>query len=422
MQTFPQIPEWIKLEHQVAQILTEQEIHGWYFDECAARELESTLRKEYEETCRLLRNRFPFVSGSLFTPKRNNRTQGYVAGATFTRLKELNPTSRDHIAWILTQHCGWKPTLTTSTGKPVVDETVLKDIGTDIALQFLTLLDLTKKLGMISEGVNAWQKLVTKCRIHHHCSVATATFRCAHRTPNLGQVPSDERFRRLFTASPDLRMVGADLSGIELRVLAHYLARWDKGRYAEVLLHGDIHQENADKIGISRSQVKTVTYAFLYGAGDIKIGHSYDKQLSEEEARKKGKEIRKAYVEAIPGLKDFLEAVRKVVPRGYVHGLDHRRILCDSRHKSVNYLIQGSSAIIAKRWMVLANEHIKEMDLCCSQLAFVHDELQFECTPEHVDDLKSILVLSAAEAGEYYNLRIPIAAEASDGLNWADTH
>ena len=72
--------------------------------------------------------------------------------------------------------------------------------------------------------------------------------------------------------------------------------------------------------------------------------------------------------------------------------------------------------------MVLADEHIKEMDLCCSQLAFVHDELQFECTPEHVDDLKSLLVLSACEAGEYYKLRIPIAAEASSGLNWADTH
>ena len=422
MQTFPPLPEWIVLEHQVAQLLTQQEIHGWYFDERAARKLESTLRTEYEKTTQVLRERFPFVAGQEFTPKRNNSRQGYIEGCPLTKLKELNPTSRDHIAWILKQHCGWKPTLTTSTGKPVVDETVLKDIGTDIALQFLTLLDLTKKLGMISEGVNAWQKLVTKSRIHHHCSVATQTFRAAHRSPNLAQVPSDERFRRLFTASPGLRMVGADLSGIELRVLAHYLARWDKGRYAEVLLHGDIHQENADKIGISRSQVKTVTYAFLYGAGDIKIGHSYDKQLSEDKARKKGKEIRKAYVEAIPGLKDFLEAVRKVVPRGYVHGLDHRRILCDSRHKSVNYLIQGSSAIIAKRWMVLANEHIKEMDLCCSQLAFVHDELQFECTPEHVDDLKSILVLSAAEAGEYYNLRIPIAAEASDGLNWADTH
>ena len=419
MQTFPPLPEWISLEHQVAQILTQQEIHGWHFDERAAWELESTLRKEYEDTTRLLRARHPFVSGPVFTPKRDNRTRGYVAGAESTRLKELNPTSRDHIAWILQTHYGWTPTLTTSTGKAVIDETVLKDIGTDIALQFLTLLDLTKKLGMISEGVNAWQKLCTKSRIHHHCSVATQTFRAAHRSPNLAQVPSDERFRRLFTASPGLRMVGADLSGIELRMLAHYLARWDGGRYAKVLLHGDIHQENADKIGISRKQVKTVTYAFLYGAGDIKIGHSYDKQLPEDKARKKGKEIRKAYVDAIPGLKKFLEAVHKASERGYVHGLDNRRILVDSRHKSVNYLIQGSSAILAKRWMVLANESLPKT---AKQLAFVHDELQYECSPKDVNSLKFLLELTAVQAGEYYKLRCPTAAEAKDGGTWADVH
>ena len=420
MEAFPTIPEWISLEHQVAHLLTQQEIHGWYFDERAARELESTLRREYEETCALLRNKHPFIAGPLFTPKRDNRTRGYVAGAESTRLKELNPTSRDHISWILQTHYGWTPSLTTNSGKAVIDETVLKDIGTDIALQFLTLLDLTKKLGMISEGVNAWQKLVTtSSRIHHHCSVATQTFRAAHRSPNLAQVPSDERFRRLFTASPGLRMVGADLSGIELRMLAHYLARWDKGRYAKVLLHGDIHQENADKIGISRSQVKTVTYAFLYGAGDIKIGHSYDKQLSEDKARKKGKEIRKAYVDAIPGLKKFLEAVHKASERGYVRGLDNRRILVDSRHKSVNYLIQGSSAILAKRWMVLAHESLPQT---ARQLAFVHDELQFECEEKDVKDLRFLLELTAVQAGEYYKLRCPVAAESKSGGTWADVH
>ena len=423
MQTLPQIPEWITLEHQVAQILTEQELHGWRFDEHAAQQLESSLRIEYEKTTQILRDRHPFVAGSEFTPKRNNSRQGYVEGCTFTRLKELNPTSRDHIAWILQTHYGWIPSLMTSKSeKPIIDETVLKDIGTDIALQFLTLLDLTKKLGMISEGVNAWQKLCTKSRIHHHCSVATATFRCAHRTPNLGQVPSDERFRRLFIASPNMRLAAADLSGIELRMLAHYLARFDSGRYAKILTTGDIHQENADKIGITRAQVKTVTYAFLYGAGDIKIGHSYDKQLSEKEARKKGKEIRAAYINAIPGLKELLEGVHKASERGYVRGLDNRHILCDSRHKSLNYLLQGSSAILAKRWMVITHDHIKKMDLHCHQLAFIHDELQFESQSEHVDDLKSLLVLSAAEAGEYYNMRIPVAAEAKDGLNWGETH
>jgi DNA polymerase I-like protein with 3'-5' exonuclease and polymerase domains len=420
MESLPPIPEWVSLEHQVAQILTQQEQHGWYFDESSARELESSLRQEYEETSKLLRNRYPYVSGSVFTPKRANRTKGYVANAPFTKLKELNPVSRDHIAWILTTHYDWQPSSLTNSGKAVIDETVLKDIGTDIALQFLTLLDLTKKLGMISEGVNAWQKLVTtSSRIHHHCSVATATFRCAHRSPNLGQVPSDERFRRLFTASPNLSMVGCDLAGVELRMLAHYLARWDEGRYAEVLLHGDIHQENADKIGVSRKLVKTISYAFLYGAGDQKLGMSYDKQLSPEKAKKKGKEIRKAYIDAIPGLEKLLEGVHKASEKGFVRGIDKRKILVDSKHKSLNYLIQGSSAVLAKKWMLLTHENLPPT---AKQLAFVHDELQFECKEEDVEDLKFLLELSATQAGEYYNLRCPIAAESKSGSTWADVH
>jgi DNA polymerase I-like protein with 3'-5' exonuclease and polymerase domains len=419
MQTFPPLPDWVKLEHQVAHILTQQEIHGWYFDERAAWELESTLRREYEETTKLLRNRHPFVAGPLFTPKRDNRTRGYVAGAESTKLKELNPTSRDHIAWILQTHYGWIPSLMTSTGKPVINETVLKDIGTDIALHFLKLLELTKQLGMISEGVNAWQKLCTKSRIHHHCSVATSTFRCAHRKPNLAQVPSDERFRKLFTASPNKVMVGADLSGIELRMLAHYLARFDQGRYTRILTTGDIHATNAERIGITRSQVKTVTYAFLYGAGDRKIGVSYDKQLSDEAATKKGREIRKAYVDAIPGLKELLEGVHKASERGYVYGLDHRRILVDSRHKSLNYLLQGSSAVLAKRWMVLTHEKLPRS---ANQLAFVHDELQFECKEEDKEDLKFLLEFSAALAGEHYKMRCPVAAESKSGSTWADVH
>ena len=419
MRPLPPLPDWLKLEHQVAHILTEQENHGWFFDEPAARELESSLRQEYEETCQLLRNRHPFVSGSLFTPKRNNRTKGYVAAAPFTKLKDLNPTSRDHIAWILTTHYDWKPSSLTNSGKAVIDETVLKELGTDIALSFLKLLDLTKKLGMISEGVNAWQKLVTKSRVHHHCSVATSTFRCAHRKPNLSQVPSDERFRKLFTASPDKILVGADLSGIELRMLSHYLARYDQGRYAEILLNGDIHQTNADKIGISRRDVKTVTYAFLYGAGDRKIGVSVDKQLSDEAATKKGREIRKAYVDAIPGLKELLTAVKKVSERGYVLGLDKRRILVDKPHKALNYLLQGSAAVVAKRWMVLAYKHLPES---AHQLAFVHDELQYECSPCDTGYMRGCLESTAVQAGEYYNLRCPIAAESQSGYNWAEVH
>ena len=427
MATLQPLPDWVALEHQVQTILTEQEIHGWKFDTASAWELASTLQRELRETEESLRRQHPYVAGAEFNPKRNNRTQGYVEGAPFTRLKEFNVTSRDQIAWVLQTFYQWKPTQLTTTGKPIIDETVLKEIvasgGPPIASDLMKCLDITKKLGMISEGTNAYLKLVTKHdRLHHHCSVATNTHRCAHRNPNLGQVSSDERFRRLFIPSEGLTMVGADLSGIELRMLAHYLARYDGGRYADVLLNGDIHQTNADKIGITRKQVKTVTYAFLYGAGDEKIGHSFDAQLSSTAAKRKGKEIRAAYVEAVDGLGDLLEAVKKASEKGSIRSIDGRKIDVDSPHKGLNYLLQSGAGVVAKRWMVINQDKIKQLQLCCSQLAFVHDELQFEVDPTHAQDLCSSLVLSSVEAGEYYNMRIRIDAEAVQGNDWSTTH
>jgi len=272
---------------------------------------------------------------------------------------------------------------------------------------------------MLSEGINAWLKLVRNHRIHHHCSVATNTFRCAHRKPNLAQVPSDEAFRKLFKASPGYVMVGADLSGIELRMLAHYLARYDGGRYADVLLNGDIHQENADKIGISRRLVKTVTYAFLYGAGDAKIGLSYDPQLSSSAAKKKGAEIRQAYMDAIPGLEKLVNAVKSKAECGHINLCDGRRCAVDGSHKALNYLLQGSAGIIAKRWMKIANDGLQSHT---HQLAFIHDELQYETTPDRAEFLKHYLERCAESAGEYYNLRIAINAEGKIGSTWADVH
>ena len=426
MDPLPTLPNWVKVEHQVASILTQQENHGWYFDERSAQQLTTALEKELEEAKQAIRRTHAFVKGDEKTPKRNNKTQGYIEGATFTRLKEINPTSRDHISWILQTHYGWTPTQLTPTGKPIIDETVLREIvasgGCLLAEEFLKCLDITKKLGMISQGVNAWLKLCTNARIHHHCSVATSTHRCAHRNPNLAQVPSDERFRRLFIPTPGQVMVGADLSGIELRMLAHYLARYDGGQYADILLNGDIHQVNADKIGISRKLVKTVTYAFLYGAGDEKIGHSYDKLLSSAKAKKKGKEIRAAYIDAIEGLDILLAAIKSASERGFVHSIDQRKILLDSPHKALNYLLQSGAGVVAKQWMLINHNHVKELQLCCSQLAFIHDELQFEADPAHANDLCSSLVLSATEAGEYYNMRVRIDAEATTGKDWSETH
>ena len=393
MRPLSPLPDWCALEHRVQDILTKQEIHGWYFDESKAQQLESSLRREMEETQAILCGQFPFVAGPLFTPKRDNSTQGYRAGCEIQRIKEFNPTSRDHIAWILTTHLKVKLSKTTTTGKPIIDEIILTEIDIPFSRLCAKCLTIKKKLGMISEGVNAWRKLVTTSnRIHHHCSVATNTFRCAHRNPNLGQVPAGPEFRELFTASPGKIMVGADLSGIELRMLAHYLGRYDGGRYADILLNDDIHQVNADKIGITRRQVKTVTYAFLYGAGNEKIGMSYDNSLQPKEARKKGQEIREAYVSAIEGLADLLGAVSHKATQGHIMACDGRRVLVDSPHKGLNYLLQCSAGVVAKRWMVIANDLVQ---VKASQLAFVHDELQYECEQDYADTLLETLENSA---------------------------
>ena len=216
-------------------------------------------------------------------------------------------------------------------------------------------------------------------------------------------------------------MVGADLSGIELRMLAHYLGRYDGGRYADILLNDDIHQVNADKIGITRRQVKTVTYAFLYGAGNLKLGLSYDNSLQPSAASKKGSEIRKAFVAAIDGLSDLLAAVSNKATNGWLLAIDGRRVLVDSPHKALNYLLQCSAGVIAKRWMAIANDNLR-YDLHTHQLAFVHDELQYETKPAFAEQIMSVLEISAKLAGEYYNLRCPIAAEAKTGKNWAEVH
>ena len=420
MLALPPLPDWCTLEHQVAHILTEQELHGWQFDEQKCQQLESHLRREMEEVTGILQKQFPLIGGKMFTPKRNNASQGYVEGAELQRLVEFNPTSRDHIAWILKNRLKITLTQTTKTGKPIIDEITLTEISNPFCKLCAKALDLKKKLGMISQGVNAWLRLCTNSRIHHHCSVSTNTFRCAHRKPNVAQSPAEKEFRELFTASPGNIMVGADLSGIELRMLAHYLGRYDGGRYADILLNDDIHQVNADKIGITRRQVKTVTYCFLYGGGNIKLGMSYDNSLQPKEASKKGSEIRAAYVAAIPGLSDLLAAVTDKAANGYLLACDGRRVLVDSPHKGLNYLLQCSAGIIAKRWMVIANDQLQPFHT--NQLAFIHDELQYECNPKYTEEVKQQLENSAVNAGVYYKLRCPIAAEAKSGNNWSEVH
>ena len=420
MDTFPKIAESVVLEHQIAQLMAEQKIIGWPFDVRKAQELENQLLTELETLRRKAEKICHYVPHNLFTPKRDNKKQGYFAGAEMQRLKDFNPSSREHIAWWFKTFQGWKPTKLTPTGKAVIDETVLKEIGTEEALVFLKILVIQKKLGMLSQGTNAWLKLVKDGRLHHSCFIGAVTHRMAHSHPNLAQVSSDKDCRELFITKPDWKLIDSDLAGIELRLFAHYLHRYDGGQYAKILLEQDIHQVNADKIGISRRQVKTITYCFLYGGGNQKLGLSYDNMLPLEAAKKKGAEIRRAYMDAIPGLEKLVEDTKRVAGGGSIRAIDKRQIIVDKEHKALNCLLQASAAVIAKRWLLLTHQNIGQT--VHERYAFVHDEQVLGAPVPNAQFIADVCKLSALQAGEYYNIRLPIEADAQIGDNWAQVH
>jgi DNA polymerase I len=418
----------IRLEHDLATIMAKQEVSGWPFDVVAAQKLEATLRTEMDQLADQMRETFPYVDGGQMTPKRPNQTRGYIKDAPFTKLKEFNPTSRDHIGWAFMTWRGWKPEAFTDTGRPKIDEGILMGIATQEALIFARLLELQKALGQLSDGANAWLKTVTKQgRIHHVCQLATNTGRNAHSKPNLGQTSSDPRCRALFLPGKGMRQVGADASGLELRMLGHYLAHFDGGSFADVVVNGDIHQQNADRVGCSRKDVKTLTYAFIYGASDKKIGTSLDKSLTDTKAVALGKDIRKKFLEAIPGLEGLLTAVARRAEGDVLKGLDGRPIrLQGKKHAALNYLLQSAGAIVCKRWNVITYQQLNDLgyqwDIDYQWLGWIHDEIQLAVKPHLISDAKFQLEWAIVQAGEYYDLKVPLASEAKDGSSWADCH
>lgn len=419
-------PQAVTLEMKCARFMAEQEWLGWRFDVEKAQELEGILRVEMIEKADALRDIFPYVLDKEMTPKRNNRARQYFKDATFSKLKEFNPTSRDHIAWAFQTWRGWTPTEFTSTGKPKIDETVLLSIDTPEAKDLARCLELQKALGQLSEGQNAWLKQVTpQGRIHHRCVLGTNTGRNAHMRPNLGQVSSDPRCRALFLPNEGHVLVGADASGLELRMLGHYLAFYDGGRFADIAINGDIHQVNADLIGVSRKQVKTITYAFIYGAGDEKLGLSTDPLLKGKAAAELGKEVRAKFLKAIPGLETLVTAVKAKAKKGSIKGLDGRKIKVQAEHAALNYLLQSAGAICCKKWLVMAYTDLRDLytlELEWLPLGYIHDEAQVSCRDGIQDEVMHVLTSRMPQVSNVFKLNVPLAAEAKVGQSWADTH
>lgn len=411
----------IKTEHKIALLMAWQEREGFPFHVKKAHELEGRLRDELTTLADEMREAFLFVDGGTFTPKANNKTRGYVRGASMCRLKDFNPTSRQHIAWAFQTFRGWEPTEFSANGNPKIDETILSALDLPEAKKFARILELQKHLGQLSEGKNAWLKKEINGRIHHSCVLNTNTGRQAHMSPNLAQIPSAHEYRELFYPGESRTQVGCDASGLELRCLGAYLAPFDGGKFAKEVVEGDIHTALAEIYGTDRKSGKSVTYCLIYGGGDIKLGLTAG--ATKDTAARKGKEIRKSIMQGLDGFKALSDAINERAKSGVLKGLDGRPIRLQGKgHAALNYLLQSAGAVICKKWVIRSHELLREAGVDYYPLGFIHDEQQLSVAPDDVERAETLLTLAMKDVEHDLKFRCQLDSEAQHGASWADCH
>lgn len=485
----------LRLEHDVAEIIARQQRAGFEFDEEKAVKLLGELQTQHAALADSLTEVFqPWFTWDgphrgLQTPKRTMKrfvehpegaqTRKYKGrkqrgwyehrreGCEFTKLKlqVFNPTSRAQIANRLQKVKGWKPKDFTPSGQPTVDESVLKSLAYPEAQQLAELFEIDKKIGQIANGKNAWLKFTktykTKrgisTRIHGKVNTNGAvTGRMSHSKPNVAQVDKDPRMRSCWIVRPGYRLVGCDADGLELRCLAHYMSRWDDGEYGKVVVEGkksdktDNHSVNQRAVGLNeRDNAKTWIYAFLYGAGDYKLGtvvvDDFDDEKRERfndkfRGRKRDKKIvqlgkrsRSRIAEGLPALGKLISKVKKKAKKtGKLTGLDGRQLHIRSEHAALNTLLQSAGAVLMKQALVLLDRDLKERGFKNTDddpwsydyefVANVHDEFQIEVKEEHAETVGRLAADAIARAGEPFGFRIPLAGSSDIGVDWSETH
>lgn len=400
----------VKLEHMASAIILQQQSNGFNFDTSAAdnliRELLS-FKAQVEDEMRVI---FPDKVHVRFSDKTGKRLKDKV--------EVFNPASRKQIAERLYEKYKWVAP-ETENGNPNVDASVLGELEFPEAKKLVEYFDVIKLLGQ----VNDWITRASNSRdgkVHGFVNVqGAATGRCTHSQPNLAQVSGDHRARALWIPHDGDVLLGSDLSGLELRMLAHYMEKYDGGSYADVILNGDIHSHNQTKAGLpTRNNAKTFIYGFLYGAGDAKIGKIVGG------SSKQGAELKAKFLKELPALAKVKQEVEfQVAKRNSVKLVDGRNAPVRSKHAALNTLLQGSGAIVSKYWMILANRNLQKIfGTRVKQIAYVHDELQFSCPSNIAEQAGKIITDSAIEAGTRLGVRMPINAEYKIGRNWSETH
>ena len=401
--------ESVDLEHQVQWLMQQQEDNGWLLDQRLCHLLVAKFKERMNEIEADLQAVFPPVVEERYSEKTGKRLKDKVT--------VFNVGSRQQVADRLTAK-GAVWSAVTTTGKPVVDEKTLKENHhVPEAQQVLEYLLLQKR----HSQVKSWLEHVKPDgRVHGRViSNGAVTGRMTHQNPNMAQVPSSssqygEECRRCWTVPDGYKLVGADASGLELRMLAHYMGDEE---FTDVLLREDIHTRNQLAAGLAtRAQAKTFIYAFLYGAGDAKIGSIVGGSA------KDGNQLRTRFLRNTPTLETLRDRVGQAARKGYLVGLDGRKLWVRSEHSALNTLLQAAGAVVMKKALVLLNLHATEHNINFKFIGNIHDEIQSEVVTKQAEKFGWLAVECIKAAGISFSLRCPLDGEYQIGNTWSETH
>ena len=383
------------------------------------------------------------LTKSYFGEDNVEKVQGPYTKVAF---KGLNPDSDIEIKKLLLD-LGWKPTEWNIRKDKVTGETRVTSpkltedsfsslpdgLGADVArYKMLThrrrfLLNKDRTKGAL---INVQQRTGRVRSDAFTCGTPTSRYRHQGTVCNIPRpsTPYGKEIRSLFTVPEGAWMVGVDLSGIEARMLAHYLLEGNYPRAketAQLILSpdkgNDFHTYNAKAWSVSRDIAKNGLYALMYGAGAKKLANTLGKPEG------MGTKLKKDFFKAHPGIEALIKDLESAFSaRGYIYGLDGRPLFIRGANKLLNSLLQNAAAMVFKKWMVAVDEvrlgwatgHNTQ------QIIAYHDELQFECRMDKVSATAfgEAIVRCAQATGKEMKIRVPIDAEAKVGKNWKDTH
>jgi DNA polymerase I-like protein with 3'-5' exonuclease and polymerase domains len=424
----------ISLEHQVQTIVQRQVRTGWLLDVPKCYDLLAELKERKmsleDEVHKRFKPKFKFIK--IVTPKvKKDGTFSSVGlkflgdqwlnvAGEFSRLDVVpfNLGSRQQIGEYL-KDFGWKPKALTPTGQPVVDEKVLKGVKNIPEARLIAYyLMVQKRIAQVDSWLTSLDE--DTGRVHGYVNPNGAvTGRMTHSSPNVAQVPAvyseyGKQCRSCWIVKEGYKLVGCDASGLELRMLAHYM---DDDKYTYEVLNGDIHTANQNAAGLdTRDQAKTFIYAFLYGAGDAEIGSIVGGSA------KVGGQLKAKFLSNTPSLEKLRQNVEFASRRGYLKGLDGRRVYVRSAHSALNTLLQSAGAIVMKKALIILEEYATIWGLDYAFVGNIHDEFQVEVKESDADKFGSLAVASIQAAGIQLGLRCALDGEYKVGNNWADTH